>query len=110
MDEARQCEECGVLRLDSYCYFARYICGRCRQRAAAEEQRSQEQTRVGIQCLSLAGFDRLVAIYPEFWEPDDAVARWVSPDFVVADPPSFRPPPPLFLCPSSPSSVSVPPS
>ena len=57
MDEARQCEECGVLRLDSYCYFARYICGRCRQRAADEEQRAQEQSRLGIQVLSLACFE-----------------------------------------------------
>jgi len=107
MDEARQCEVCGVLRLDSYCYFARYICGRCRQRAADEEQRAQEQSRLGIQVLSLACFDRLVTIYPEFWEPDVAVARWVSPDFVVADPPAFRPPPPLFVCPWSLFSVPV---
>ena len=61
-----------------------------------------EQTRLGIQCLVLACYGFLRRIYPEFWEPDDAVARWVSPDFVVADPPSFRPPPPLFLRPSSP--------
>ena len=69
-----------------------------------------EQSRLGIQCLSLACYDCLHGIYPEFWEPDDAVARWVPPDSVVADPPSFRPPPPLFIRPSSPSSPCPSPS
>ena len=66
-----------------------------------------EQSRLGMQVLALACYGRLSNIFPELWEPDDAVARWVSPDFVVADPPALRPPPPLFFCPWSLFSVPV---
>ena len=54
MDVERQCEVCGVWRLDSYCGFSRYICGRCRQVAADQEQTMVVQSRLGIQVLALA--------------------------------------------------------